>query len=252
MQRYLWESGFTKNSCPPWLCTKCKKGVLRLQLDSFSFEETANSQRWHNAEDWGPEHIEFTFIAWAGCSDEGCKERYALSGIGGIESEYTGDEDGSTEWVNYFTPKFVYPALSMIDIPAKCPKSVRSILQDAFACYWSQPDACAGRIRAALEALLTHFGVPSEAKKSDGSSFPLSLQKRLDIFSKTSPAAAAQLTAIKWLGNSGAHGQRVTKADILDALELLEHVLVELIDQKSAKLAELAKNLLAKHAPGAA
>ena len=252
MQRFLWETTLTKSSCPPWPCAKCKKGVLRLQLDSFAFEETTDSRRWHNSEDWGPEHIEFTFMTWANCSNENCKERYAIAGNGGIEPEYTGDEDGSTEWVNYFAPKFIYPPLSMIDLPAKCPKQVKSLLSDAFACYWSQPEACAGRVRAALEALLTHIGVPSEAKKEDGSSFNLSLHKRIEIFTKENATAGAQLAAIKWLGNSGAHGQRVGREDILDAMELLEHVLVEVIDQKSAKLAELAKKLLAKHAPGAA
>ena len=252
MQRYLWEASLTNTSCPPWPCVKCKKGFLRLQMKSLSFEETRESKRWHNSDDWGPEHIDFTFLAWTQCSNENCGEKYAIAGNGGIEPEYNEDEDGSTEWVNHFSPRFIIPTLHPTELPAKCPETVRTILHDAFACYWSQPDACAGRIRAALEALLTHLGVPSEVKKEDGKTLPLSLHKRLELFRKENPTAGAQLTAIKWLGNTGAHGQRVTRSDILDALELLEHVLVEVIDQKSAKLAELAKKLIAKHAPGAA
>jgi hypothetical protein len=36
--------------------------------------------------------------------------------------------------------------------------------------------------------------------------------------------------ALKWLGNTGTHTSAVTRDDLLDAFEILDHALVELID----------------------
>lgn len=53
--------------------------------------------------------------------------------------------------------------------------------------------------------------------------------------------------ALKWLGNAGSHDRTVSKSDLLDAFEILEHALAEIIDRRSAKVAELAKKLAKKH-----
>jgi hypothetical protein len=57
-----------------------------------------------------------------------------------------------------------------------------------------------------------------------------------------------QLMALKWLGNTASHEGNVSREDLLDAFEILEHILVELIDQRSVRVAELARNLTKKHA----
>jgi hypothetical protein len=252
MKRYLWETSLSSSSCPPWPCTACGKGHLRLKRDSLVHEETAESRRWQGSEDWIPEQIEFTFVAWASCSNERCNESFAIAGNGGIEQEYTGDDDGSTEWVNHFYPKTVVPTLQMIELPAKCPKNVKDLLFDAFTCYWSQADASAGRIRAALEALLTHVGVPTEQTKESGKATPLYLHTRIELYAKENPVIGQQLMAIKWLGNNGSHGTKITRSDVLDALELLEHALTEMLDKRSEKMAALAAKIAARHRPGAA
>lgn len=251
MKRQLWTSGVSQTYCPSWQCPTCKVGSLRLRQKSLLHGETVESLRWHNQDGWEPDHITFTFSAWADCSNEKCKEKFSLIGTGGVEQEYTGDDDGSTDWVNCFYPKWIQPTLQMIAIPAKCPKEVSNALWDAFALYWSQPDACAGRIRVALEALLTHLGVPTEEVTRNGKTTPLNLHRRIELFAKQNAEVAGQLMALKWLGNTGAHGDRVTKVDILDGLELLEHSLVEVLEKRSEKMAALAKKLLDRHGPSA-
>lgn len=251
MKRELWTTSLSETCCPPWPCPHCKDGHLRLRQKSLSHIETIESLRWQNQDDWGPEHIDFTFNAWADCSNKYCKEQFAIIGKGGIEQQYSGEDDGSTEWVNYFYPKWIEPPLRMIEIPSKCPKSVSTPLRDACSLYWSQPDACASRIRVALEALLTHLGVPEEETGATGKTSTLKLHRRIELFTKQNEIVGGQLMALKWLGNTGSHGSNVTKTDLIDGLELLEHSLVEILEKRSEKMAALAKKLLGRHAPKA-
>jgi len=64
---------------------------------------------------------------------------------------------------------------------------------------------------------------------------------------KGEPAVGAQLMALKWLGNTASHEGSVSRDDLLDAFEILEHSLSELIEQRSARVAELARQLTKKH-----
>ena len=57
------------------------------------------------------------------------------------------------------------------------------------------------------------------------------------------------LMALKWRGNAGSHGSKVSRIDLLDAFEIMEHSLVEILDKRSAKVAALAEKMTKKHAP---
>jgi hypothetical protein len=57
----------------------------------------------------------------------------------------------------------------------------------------------------------------------------------------------SQLMALKWLGNTASHEGGVSRDDLLDAFEILEHNLRELIEHRSARVAELARKLTKKH-----
>jgi len=69
----------------------------------------------------------------------------------------------------------------------------------------------------------------------------------IDHYSVSSPTIGHQFMALKWLGNSGSHSSGVTQQDLLDAFEILEHVLAEVIDRRSDKVAKLAKALTKRH-----
>lgn len=248
MKRKLWLSDVHTTYCPPWPCPVCRRGTLRLRKDSLIHEETVESRREHNEEYWGPEHIQFVFSAWADCTDGNCKQSYSLSGKGGVE-QYIDDVHDSVDWYESFTPISVIPTLDMIEFPSKCPPSVRALLKQAFALYWADAEACASRLRSSLEALLTHIGVPALDGSKPESATQLSLHRRIEIFEKESPQLAQHLMALKWLGNSGSHGRAVGKGDLLDALELLEFALAEILEKRSERLAQLAARLTAKHGP---
>ncbi|WP_429583825.1 DUF4145 domain-containing protein [Paraburkholderia youngii] len=209
------------------------------------FEETAESRRWQADDDWDPDWTRYTFTAWGECQHSTCKQRFAISGTGGVGPEV--GEEGETIWDDYFLPAACHPMPRIIDLPNKCPDEVKRELRSAFELFWSHPEACAGRIRVALELLMDHVGVPRKKTDDKGKERPLDLHARIDFYSSRATEAAAQLMALKWLGNTGSHGGAVGKTDLLDAFEVLEHTLAEIIEKRSEKVALLAKKLTQKH-----
>jgi arsenate reductase-like glutaredoxin family protein len=53
--------------------------------------------------------------------------------------------------------------------------------------------------------------------------------------------------SVKWLCNTGTHGRRITHEELLDAYEIYEFCLEEIIEEKSKKIAQLAAKLNEKH-----
>ncbi|MFM8330803.1 MAG: DUF4145 domain-containing protein [Candidatus Methylumidiphilus sp.] len=77
--------------------------------------------------------------------------------------------------------------------------------------------------------------------------YDLSLSARLTRFAEQNAAMKDELMALKWLGNTGSHERKVTRDELLDALQILEHALVELIDNRSTKIQAMAQKLIDKH-----
>ncbi len=245
MNRSLWTESLTKVSCPAWPCPTCSKGSLALVQKSLTFKQTIESQRACRHAEWDPDWISYIFTAWAECQHPPCKERFAIVGIGGVEPAF--GPEGETDWEDFFSPKMCHPMPEIINIPTKCPAEVRAELLAAFALFWSNYAASAGRIRVALECLMTHMGVPKRRKSAKGKYFELNLHTRIDACAASMPTIGQQLIALKWLGNSGSHDGKVNGNDLLDAFEILEHTLGEIIDRRSKKVAALAKKLTKKH-----
>jgi len=203
------------------------------------------SVRSHKAEGFDFDWIEFTFTAWAKCTHPSCQQEFAISGTGGVAPQYVSEDDW--EYEEYFNPKACHPMPDIFELPHKCPDEVASELRAAFALFWSNRAACAGRIRVALEHLVNHVGIPKRKKGANGKFYDLNLHARIDAFAKSEPTIGPQLMALKWLGNTGSHDSIVSEADIIDAFEILEHSLREIIGGHSAKVAALAKKLTKKH-----
>lgn len=246
MNRNLWRATLTKHYCPPWPCPVCKQGTVRLTKNTVAERETAASKRERHHEDWDPDWLRYVFTAFAVCSHGTCKQDFAIAGTGGLEPDY--DEDGQT-WVDFFSPKSRFPMPHIIGIPSKCPDDVKQDLEEAFALFWAHRRSSANAIRYALEKLMTHQGVPLQkpSKKDPQKLVDLSLHQRIDEFTKSEPAIGQQLMALKWLGNTGSHGAKVNVDDLLDAFEILEHSLEEIIEKKSKRIADLANQLTKKH-----
>lgn len=214
--------------------------------NSFSYEETVKSAQSHRDEEFSPEWIEYGFTAWAQCSLSSCKQKFAISGDGGVSPEF--DSSGDWEYEDVFYPKHCFPMPNIIELPFNCPPSVRDELRNAFTLFWSHHAACAGRIRVALEHLMNHLGIPKN-RQNEERSIDLSLHARIDAFATKEPMVGRQLMALKWLGNTGSHDGAVSRGDLLDAFEILEHALSELLERRSERIAVLVKKMEEKHKP---
>jgi Domain of unknown function (DUF4145) len=246
MDRALWQETLSKSACPDWPCPICHRGIFQFEKGSLRFEETSTSIRSRDADEFEPDWVQYAFTAWAVCTNLKCKQKFAIGGNGGVAPEYIGDE-GDWDYVEYFSPLFCYPMPHIFDIPEKCPGDVTLQLRSAFDVFWANPAACAGRIRVALELLMDHVGVPKRKRNSHGKFSDLTLHGRIEQFAKKEPIVGSQLMAIKWVGNSGSHIGSVERKDILDAFEILEHALKEIIEGRSVRVAKLAKALSKKH-----
>jgi Domain of unknown function (DUF4145) len=247
VNRHLWTATLRKHHCPPWPCPVCTVGTVRLVKDSLNERETAESKKDRKfIDDWDPDWLSYVFTANGVCSNENCSQDFAISGTGGVEPGY--DEDGQT-WEEFFSPKACFPMPHIITIPPKCPTDVEEDLVEAFSLFWAHRGASANAIRYALEKLLTSQGVPTQTggKKDPAKFVLLPLHQRIDLFSKSEPEIGNHLMALKWLGNTGSHGRKVDRDDLLDAFEILEHSLEEIIEKKSKRVAKLAKSLTKKH-----
>ena len=81
---------------------------------------------------------------------------------------------------------------------------------------------------------------------------PLTLHGRIEIFRKKQPELGAALLAAKWLGNEGAHPAEVRRSDLLDAFELVSHVLDEVILKKGERIRKLAVEINKRRGPRSA
>lgn len=248
MRRELWTNSLGAGHCPPWPCPVCKRGIARLRADSLIYEETAESKREHHEDYWGPEHIVFAFTAWADCSEDICKQSFAISGTGSV-GQFIDDVRDTVEWYEEFVPHSIFPAPHIIEAPENCPATIRELLEQSFSLYWGDLEACASKLRSSLEALLTHIGVPDVNSAIREKQSRLPLYRRIEIFEKDSEQLGQHLMALKWLGNAGAHGKQIRRGDVLDAMELLEHALSELLERRSFRLSQLAARLTEKHGP---
>jgi hypothetical protein len=218
---------------------------VALTKGSLQYQEDVRSKRAHTDEGFDPDWIDYAFTAWGHCTHPSCKQNFALAGKGGVTQEMTADDDWG--WEDYFSPLICYPMPDIFEIPNECPDNVVVELRASFTVFWSHQAAAASRLRVALELLLDHLGVQKHKRSTQGQMSDLSLHARINIFARSKPTVAPQLMALKWLGNTGSHDSVVSKGDLLDAFEIMEHALGELIDERSQRVAKLAKKLTKKH-----
>lgn len=241
MDRKIWRKSY--GSIPGLPCPRCKPGTLRSNSKLFyrkqpKYVTTGLSElELHDVS-------EGRFTCFLTCDYGFCGEVVAVSGDFRSHDEYVFNPD--TEEHDVFedkalVPKSMVPAPPIIKWPEKLDSVPRQHLFHSFELFWMDRGACAGRLRIFIEALLDQLGVVREGIKRNGKKGTLDLSERIDELDKMKPGHKAALDALRHVGNFGSHEGDADFEDLIVCYDILETTLVELIEDKRAKLdAEIA------------
>ena len=130
----------------------------------------------------------------------------------------------------------------MFFIPVRAPIKLRSQIESAFVLSWGDYDACLNRLRLCLETLLDLLKVPRSLTRK-GKRNKLTLHRRVELAQNKIPAVRPFLMASKHLGDAGSHTIGLTRADVFDAFELLEAVVLGVYDNQK-DIMSLAKQVV--------
>lgn len=249
MKRDLWATAFAETAIPNFPCPQCATGVLRLIKEGLREEGPPES----NMEPWELNWRSSRFTAFLRCTQSECGEYVAVSGGFEVYEEYI--EEGHA-WGpgRLLRPELFFPAPPIITIPVNTPNAIKMPLLKSFQLFWVDPASSANKIRSSLEALLTKFRVPRYTKRKGKRRQRLTLHDRIKHYelklSKTqkgtgSPAVEKLLNALRFVGNVGSHQEVLERDVLLDAFEIYEHILEELIGKRPEAIQALAAALIA-------
>lgn len=235
----VFPSHFYSDNIPIWPCPKCGMSSLSCPKDQFVTKDKTPVDT--SDEHFEPDWIQYVFTMHLKCTNPMCSCQVACIGDGGISQEYTGDNDGSWDWVDSYQVKYFEPPLQIFIPPTDTPHWVRTALTTSFSTYFSSPNISLSTLRSVLEVLLDEMGISS----SDENGRFLPLAKRISLLPEEYRRIVEPANAIRWLGNDGTHagGFQVRKSDVLDGYRIFEHILIELYPEKKASIEDLVARI---------
>lgn len=186
------------------------------------------------------------FVGMLVCSNAYCGEAVAVAGdFESREHHHWDEEEGDLTYTDtqYF-PRLFRPAPRMIEAPTSLNKDAKQHLTKAFELFWADAGACANRLRIVVEYLLDQMGIPREGPKGRKDRARLDLADRITLLAAAKPGHEDALSALRYVGNNGSHEGEADFEDLLDCFELLENAMVELLEERQAKLAEKARRII--------
>ena len=91
---------------------------------------------------------------------------------------------------------------------------------------------------------MNYLKVPKTTINNKKKRVKINLHNRIDKLAKQHSELKELLLAIKWIGNEGSHPEKsLTKNNVIDLYEILEHVLSELFENKSKSILAKAKKI---------
>lgn len=213
--------GFQKEDSIPFPCPFCERASLSLKKDSwYQYDQ---GQYLKKDECCDPvDDVSLAFNAVYQCSNSKCEQEIFSSGIGFVYEDHVdnGYGDYQPQYNQYYQPRFFQPPVHFFKIPINTPYKTRAAIELSFSLVLQSPAAAVNSLRSAVEELLETHGIKKDPNRS--------LHKRIEEDLTKKPALAPfqdLLMAIKWLGNSGSHGDTVELEHILFVYEVLEFIL---------------------------
>lgn len=201
---------------------------MELDTKDLDFDETADSKRNHDDDDFDHDWVEYQFFAKLRCPSKRCTEVVHCLGTGGIQEVVEYDSrDGhpyDVGYQDYFTPQYFTPPLNIVQLPEQCSDDVAKRMHEAFSLFFSSKNATLNALRSALEYALDDLGIAraNEAGKK------MTLHSRIEAIDPAAHSLKKEwLHALKIMGNAGTHGEDVDLPQVLDGFEVMEEVLAK-------------------------
>lgn len=211
--------GFQQSDILPFCCPFCDKHSLTLNTDTwFEHDKSQFSEGYHEYVE--PEDcIQYIYTAVYECKNDSCNQKVISSGIGKLEVDHFYDEDQLRRvYYSLYQPKIFIPPLHFFQIPQGTPSQIQSLLELSFSIVLQSPSSAVNSLRVCIEELLDIY-FPIRDKK-------LHARIEQDVpKNKTLAPYEEYLMAIKWLGNTGSHGDDIRLIDIMDVYQIMEVIL---------------------------
>jgi hypothetical protein len=237
-----WRREFPQEDIPSFPCPCCKRGVAVIDERTLKIEEPTYVRGSRSADGWEPSWDISRFIFFMRCAVATCGEIIAVSGT--VTTDMYMDDEFGWAGHNVLHPHSVMPAPYIISLPDDMPSQVTNPLIEAFELFWPDLGSSANRLRVSVERLLDEFNIPHQSLNAKGKTTRLALGQRIDAFKAHDPDHAQTLDALREVGNVGSHEGAVQWQVLLDAFQLYEAALAELIGKRTAIPTALRKKII--------
>jgi hypothetical protein len=250
IDRSQWEPTFRSHQPLRWACGSCHASRYQLVEETLLTHESQASKNARVELAWDPDWEEGVFACLLRCPT--CREVSIAAGPYRVVEygvSYRDAPEPEPDYAKDLSVRFFSAPPHIIHPPPKVPKAVTDHLEVSFGLYWQEPEAAANRVRASIENLLTHLRVPQTTRTSQGRRRWLSLHERVERLPESQRENRTLLMAVKWIGNSGSHGDSVTCDDLLDGYQLLDHVFNDLFRKPGVRAQVLARAINRRGGP---
>lgn len=252
VDRKLIKRGFDKSTSPFLPCPSCGGGSLIFMETESDVKEQAWVRTAYNDPDFFTEWTRFNFSTLLTCSNSECGEAVAALGEAEYRESYDRDIDGASYPVlmRYYRPLFFHPPLKLFVPPHETPDELQEALDASFALFFADPASSANHVRNCTEQVLNILRIKRYTRTRNSRLVRLSLHRRIELIPDKHRDSKHLLLALKWLGNSGSHASSpITQDDVLDAYEILEHLIIELFSTQKKRVSKLAKKIVKSKGP---
>ena len=244
IDRTIWTEAFAAEQFPTFPCPRCNRGRVAFDKTSLVTEEPKYSDLLHQEDGWEPNYTVERFSVRLRCPEQTCGEIVIVSGnTAWIE---TVDEEYGWGFTSVLRPTMMFPSPPIIPLPKDTPSEVEEKMRSAFGLFWFDLGSSANSLRMSVEFLLDHLKVPrTSMSKKTGKLVELTLNNRIQYYEKSNPGHGETFSALRMIGNLGSHEASLTREALLDAFEIYEDALSEIIGGRSAYLDAIKKKIIA-------
>jgi hypothetical protein len=244
IDRSIWVEVFERDQFPTFPCPRCERGRVALDKETLKIVEPTFSTRAHDLEGWEPDWTRERFSVHLRCVESECGEVVVVSGDTKNVDKH--DEEFGWTLTSALTPRTMFPPPPIISLPTDLPHNISSKIEAAFGLFWLDFGASGNSLRISVELLMNHLNVPHTAiSKKTGKLVDLDLNGRIQFYEKSSPDHGQTFHALRVVGNIGSHDASLSREALLDAFELYEDALAEIVGGRKAYLEALKKKILA-------